>query len=338
MNLSDIQNILRISVLASFADGAKHEREREAIKNIADSLGQAEGVNLPALYQDALLKRVTLEQAAAALGSDEARHLAYEMAVCVCDADGAVSPAERQFLTSLQQALALPAGEAQAFDQQAAELVTMDGITVLPPAVPVAAPASGTAAASTATPALGPQAKQVDRAALESRIKSAAITNGALELLPETLSTMAIIPLQMRLVYAIGKAYGYELDSGHIKDFLATVGVGLTSQYLEQAGRKLIGGLLKKVGGKGMGGMFGGVGKQAVSSGMSFASTYALGHVALAYYEGGRQLSAQMLKDAYSRLVGQGQQLQTQLLPDIRQRAQTLNMTEIMNLVRGQVR
>lgn len=342
MNLSDIQNILRIAVLASFADGAKHEREREAIKNIADSLGQAEGVNLPALYQDALLKRVTLEQAAAALGSDEARHLAYEMAVCVCDADGAVSPAERQFLAGLQQALALPASEAQAFDQQAAELVTLDGISVLPPAVPTAghapaatAPASA-APAPTATPAA--RAPQVDRAALEARIQSAAITNGALELLPETLSTVAIIPLQMRLVYAIGKAYGYELDSGHIKDFLATVGVGLTSQYLEQAGRKLIGGLLKKVGGKGIGGMLGGVGKQAVSSGMSFASTYALGHVALAYYEGGRQLSAQMLKDAYSRLVGQGQQLQTQLLPDIRQRAQTLNMTEIMNLVRGQMR
>ena len=75
------------------------------------------------------------------------------------------------------------------------------------------------------------------------------ITNGALELLPETLSTMAIIPLQMRLVYRIGQAYGYELDSGHVKDFLATVGVGLTSQYLEQAGRKLLGGLLGRVAG-----------------------------------------------------------------------------------------
>jgi hypothetical protein len=53
----------------------------------------------------------------------------------------------------------------------------------------------------------------------------------------------------MRLVYRIGQAYGYELDSGHVKDFLATVGVGLTSQYLEQAGRKLLGGLLGRVAG-----------------------------------------------------------------------------------------
>ena len=90
---------------------------------------------------------------------------------------------------------------------------------------------------------------------------------------------MAIIPLQMKLVYRIGQSYGLDLDRGHIKDFLATLGVGLTSQYLEQAGRKLLGGLLGKIGG----GLLGGIGKQAVSSGMSFASTYALGHVASRY-------------------------------------------------------
>lgn len=42
--------------------------------------------------------------------------------------------------------------------------------------------------------------------------RNAAILNGALELLPETLSTMAIIPLQMRLVYNVGKAHGYEVE------------------------------------------------------------------------------------------------------------------------------
>ena len=78
---------------------------------------------------------------------------------------------------------------------------------------------------------------------------NASIVNGALELLPESLSTMAIIPLQMKLVYRIGQAYGYELDRGHIKDFLATAGVGMTSQFLEQAGRKLLGGFLGKMGG-----------------------------------------------------------------------------------------
>ncbi|MDO5086140.1 MAG: DUF533 domain-containing protein [Comamonadaceae bacterium] len=329
MNLSDTQSILRVTLLASFADGAKHDRERDAIRDIAQNLGQSEGVNLPSLYQDVLLKRVTLEEAAAGLGSDESRQLAYEMAVCVCDADGALSDAERQFLDRLRDALKLPQAEARAFEQQAGQLGGGAEVGMGAATAPVAIRPAPAASAA-------PRAALVDRAELEARIRNAAITNGALELLPETLSTMAIIPLQMRLVYNIGKAYGYELDSGHIKDFLATVGVGLTSQYLEQAGRKLIGGLLRKVGGRAVGGLMGGLGKQAVSSGMSFASTYALGYVALEYYAGGRQLSAQMLKDAYARVFGQGQQLQTQLLPEIRQRAQTINMTEIMNMVRGQ--
>ena len=75
---------------------------------------------------------------------------------------------------------------------------------------------------------------------LEQMIRKAAITNAALELLPEGLSSMAIIPLQMRMVYRIGKSYGYELDRDHTRDFIATLGVGLTSQYLEQFGRKLL--------------------------------------------------------------------------------------------------
>jgi len=48
----------------------------------------------------------------------------------------------------------------------------------------------------------------------------------------DSLATMAIIPVQMRLVYRVGQAYGYELDRGHVRDLLATLGVGLTSQYL----------------------------------------------------------------------------------------------------------
>jgi uncharacterized protein (DUF697 family) len=171
----------------------------------------------------------------------------------------------------------------------------------------------------------------VNEAELDQAILNAAILNGALELLPETLSTMAIIPLQMKLVYRIGKAHGYELDSGHVKDFLATVGVGLTSQYLEQAGRKLLGGLLGKVGG----GMLRGVGKQAVSSGLSFATTYALGHVAKRYYAGGRQLSTQMLKAAYASVTQEAQGLQARYLPAMQEKARTLDAGKVLSMVRS---
>ncbi|MEG1769624.1 MAG: GTPase, partial [Comamonas sp.] len=136
---------------------------------------------------------------------------------------------------------------------------------------------------------------------------------------------------QMRLVYQIGQSYGYELDRGHIKDLLAALGVGLTSQYLEEAGRKLLSGLLGKAGK----GFFGGVGRQAVSSGMSFASTYALGHVANQYYAGGRTLSTDMLKDAYQHVMKDGRELQARYLPQMQETARGLNTAKIMAMVRG---
>jgi len=168
-------------------------------------------------------------------------------------------------------------------------------------------------------------------AEMDRKILQASIMNGAIELLPENLSTLAIIPLQMRLVYQIGQSYGYELDRGHIKDFLATLGVGLTSQYLEQAGRKLLSGLLGKAGK----GLLGGLGRQAVSSGMSFAATYALGHVANQYYAGGRTLSTDMLKDAYQHVMQDGQQLQARYLPQMQATARQLDTAKILSMVRG---
>ncbi|MNX56448.1 Tellurite resistance protein TerB [compost metagenome] len=318
MTPSETKAIVTLSLLAAFVDGEKHERERAEIKRIAEGLSQADGVNLPTIYQDVLMKRVSLASVAGELKSAESRQLAYEMAVCMCDADGVQSEPERLFLMDVRSSLGLDASAAQ-FSQRAEDIAA-----AVPAAVAVTAGAAATAAAPAAPQA--PDSTELDRAIL-----NAAILNGALELLPETLSTMAIIPLQMKLVYRIGQAHGYQLDTGHIKDFLATVGVGLTSQYLEQAGRKLLGGLLGKVGG----GLLGGLGKQAVSSGMSFASTYALGHVAKRYYAGGRTLSTQMLKDAFSNVVKEGQGLQTQYLPAIQERARSLDTSQVLSLVKN---
>ena len=346
MSPSETQAIVSLSLLAAFVDGDKHDRERAEIRRIAEGLARADGVNLPTLYQDVLMKRVTLASVADALRSTEARQLAYEMAVCVCDADGTQSKPEQSFLAEARTALGLDKASAQQFTEAAEEMAAAplnaadESSSVLPgmatAATVLAGPALNANVAGSSLPAVAaPQpaggAPAVNQQALDQTILNAAITNGALELLPETLSTMAIIPLQMRLVYRIGQAHGYELDRGHIKDFLATAGVGLTSQYLEEAGRKLLGGLLGRLGG----GLLRGVGKQAVSSGMSFASTYALGHVAKRYYAGGRTLSTQMLKDTYASITKEAQGLQVEYLPAMREQARTLDAGKVMAMVRG---
>jgi uncharacterized protein (DUF697 family)/tellurite resistance protein len=306
MNDQQQKSMLTLCLMAAFADGAKHERERAEVKRIAEALAGEASINIAALYQDVLLRRVSLPAAVAALSTPESKQLAFEMAVCVCDADGVQSDAERAFLSELRAALGLDAQQAHSFTQQAEAL-----------------------AAAPVTPAPA-YVSSMSSDEMNQAILNAAILNGALELLPESLATMAIIPLQMKLVYRIGKSHGFDLDRGHIKDFLATAGVGLTSQYLEQAGRKLLGGLLGKLGG----GLLGGLGKQAVSSGMSFASTYALGHVARRYYAGGRTLSAQMLREAFNDMLGEARGLQSRYLPEMQAKARTLNAAQIVDMVR----
>ena len=320
MTTEETRAVLTLCLLASFADGEKHERERDEIKRVAQNFSQGDALHLSTLYQDVLMQRANLAGVVAQLQSAEAKRLAYEMAVCVCDADGTLSDAEQRFLAEARAALGLDARESEDFVQQAHSIA--------------AAPVSGVSVASVAAGSAGAAAGAhggVNEAELDASILNAAIVNGALELLPEALSTMAIIPLQMKLVWRIGQAYGFELDRGHIKDFLATAGVGLTSQYLEQAGRKLLGGLLGKVGG----GLLRGAGNQAVSTGMSFAATYALGQVAKHYYAGGRTLSTQMLKESYASTVQEAQSLRTRYLPDIQAKAKTLDMRSVLSMVRG---
>ena len=331
MNPEQQKSILTIALLAAFADGGKDDRERERIRQLAESLADEAGVpDLARLYQDVLLKRVSVASAAAALDDPDHRQLAYEMAVCVCDADGAQSAAERRFLAELKATLGLDAAQTATVEREADALAD----------IPLdSAPLFGPSTAATVAPRRdqfavpGPvaAAPNVLEAELDQSILNYSILNGALELLPQSWASLAIIPLQMKMVYRIGKGHGVDLDKGHIKEFLATVGVGLTSQYLEQIGRKLLGGLLGRAAGR----MAGSIGGAATGVAFSFATTYALGQIAKRYYAGGRQMSTAVLQDTYRNLLGPAKQLQTQYLPQIEQKAGTIDAAQIMAMVRG---
>ena len=312
--------VLSIALLAAFADGDKADSEREAVRRLANTLGREEGAAaLAGLYQDVLLKRVTLSDAVAGLNDPAHRQLAYEMAVCVCDADGRRNASEAAFLNDLKGRLGLGASQTEAFEREAAALVD-----AAEKAVPVAVAPPPVVFAATVDPARD--------AELDKTIQNAALLNGALELLPQSWASMAIVPLQVRLVYNIGKAHGVELDQGHIKEFIAAVGVGLTSQYVEQFGRKLLGGLLGKVAGRTLGGL----GSAATGMAMSFATTHALGQVATRYYAGGRVMSSALLQDSFQQLLAPAKQMQAQYLPQMKELSRTLDMGKVLGMVRGQ--
>ena len=311
MDAGEQRAVLTLCLMAAFADGGNDEKERAEIKRIAESLAASGAPNVAEIYQEVLLRKPDLAALAAAIPLEEHRRYAYEMAACVCDADGATTPAEREFLARLAQALGLDAAAAQAYTRQADAVAS----------VPLAGPALDGAIVA-AVPA---NPDELDR-----MILNYAILNGALELLPQSLASMAIIPLQMKMVYRVGKAHGFELDRGHIRDLLATLGVGLTSQYVEQLGRKLIGGLLGRIGG----GLVGGAGSLTTGAAFSFASTYALGHVAKRYYAGGRRIDAAGLQQAFASMLGEAKQLQAKYSAQIAEQARTLDVNKLLAVVR----
>jgi uncharacterized protein (DUF697 family)/tellurite resistance protein len=330
INAPTQQALLAIMVHAAMADGEKSQAERDFVRDLSLQLDEQGGAKqLAQAVQAALLGRLSVQQAAAQLPDPMHRQLAYEWATAVCHADGLCSPAEAAFLQRLKTELQLGSAEPEATAHTHA---LAQAAYAEEAAAPLHAPAA-VAALPTAPTALAaaPAAPAVDNAAIDRSILNYAILNGALELLPQSWASMAIIPLQIKMVYRVGQAYGVSLDQGHIKEFIAAAGVGLTSQYIEEFGRKLLGGLLGKAGGK----LLGGIGSQATGMAFSFASTYALGHLAKRYYAGGRVMSTDLLRQTYQGLLGSGKTLQQQHLGDIRARASTLDAGEVMRMVRG---
>ena len=298
--------ILSLGVLAAFADGAHDDGERSRLQQIAKGFPEDRG-DLALAYQDTLAGRTTLTAATGELRGAAARSLAYEMAVCVCQADGALNAAEQKFLAELRAALQLEAATT-APHAQAAEAIALQ------PLVPPVATANDSAR----------------EAELDRMIVNAAILNGALEIMPHSLATMAIVPLQMRMVYRIGQRYGYELDRGHLKDFLATVGVGLTSQVFEGFAERLVHGFTRRL----VGGLLSRLAGQAAGSAIAFATTYALGQAAKKYYAGGRTLSAAQLKDVFSTMLQEARGVQGRYAGDITARSRSVNPAELLPLVR----
>ena len=294
-------SLLAICLYAAFSNGEQSDAERQEIARYAEEMDVD---NLALLSRRILMGKLSIEEACGGLGTNQDRMLAYEMARAICEADGSISAEEEEFLTELRRRLALAENESSAVDEE------VDAFALAPLASKLS------------------EAVAIDSG---SMILKYAILIGALELLPQTLATVVIIPMQMKMVYRIGKSHGVELDRSNIKDFLATAGIGLGSQMVEGFARKLVGKFGRKLGGK----TIGSAADQLAGSALSFASTYAIGHMAQSYYAGGRNLTALDLRKLIGPLQTQARELHTRYLPEIQERAKTLDSAAILALVRG---
>jgi uncharacterized protein (DUF697 family) len=168
-------------------------------------------------------------------------------------------------------------------------------------------------------------------AVLDDLILKQAMLTGALELLPDRLANIAILPLQLRLVYQVGQHYGQQLNADQIKDLAGTLGIGAAAQMMEGVVRKVLGGLAGGL----LGGLVGGATGLAAGAAVSFASTYALGHVAKQYYAQGRQLSADDLRALFARFQEEAKALFPKVRDQVQTQAKSLNLQSLLGPLQG---
>jgi uncharacterized protein (DUF697 family)/tellurite resistance protein len=326
MQEQDREPVIAICLLAALADGERTPEEQEHFARITARLG---GEDISELVARVQRGELTAAVAAQRLASAESRRSAYEMAVAMVYADGEPNPRERAFLTELQRAMALSDDGVAGLEQDIESLAK--------------APLSGPT--PVATP--DPPAREVPRpsqagipavshdAALEAMIRQQALLAGALELLPQNIASLAIIPIQMRLVYRIGADYGQKLDGTQIRDLLGVLGIGAAGQVLDGVARRILGGLGRGMFGRVLGGVVGGTAGMVAGAGVSFVATYALGHAARQYYAQGRRLSQDDLRQLFERFREEAEALLPKVQQEIHAQSRHLDLGRLLGTLRG---
>jgi len=307
MTQTDAEIIISIAAQAAVVDGNRSAAELAQISAAATRLGLS---NADAVVQQAAAIPEDVRVLATSLSSDEARRAAYEIAVAVCSADGEAGAKQVAFLQQLSAAMHTSGSTAEVSAIVSAAALTSQ--VQAPPVPPGATPQ--------------PQPGELDALILDQ-----AILTAALEILPDRLSNMAILPLQLRLVYQIGQRHGQQLNAAQVKDLAATFGLGAAAQLMESLVRKTLG----KLAGGMLGGMLGGATGMAAGATVSFAATYALGHAASQYYAQGRSLSTGDMKALFTRFQQEAETLYPKVQDRVQDVARSTNLQSVLGALRS---
>jgi uncharacterized protein (DUF697 family)/uncharacterized tellurite resistance protein B-like protein len=284
-------------MLAARADGSVDGAEQRVVDSVVAHTGNSDVADLA---QQIAAGQLRVADLVSRLSDHEARRAAYEGALAVINADGSANESEQAFLNELRTALGFS-------DTDVAE-------------------ATRAAAAMADTPVAGAQAGRPPAGPVDEFILQQAILTGAIEILPDRLANIAVLPLQLRMVYQIGQRHGQKLDINQAKDLAATFGLGAAAQSLESVAMKLIGGLAGGL----LGGIVGGATRIATGAIITFSATYALGHVAEQYYAQGRRLSAADLRELFVRFQSEAKTIYPRVQEEIHGQARTLNLRSLL--------
>lgn len=302
MKTSDHAPLIAIAMMASRADGHTGSAEQKAVDDVVARIGNPDVTKLAQQVEAGTLR---LADVASRLSDEEVRRVAYEGSLAIINADGVATDAEHRFLTELREALGISEPEV--------EDVTRTAETIA--ATPVSEVRSGKLPAD-----------PVDEMILQQ-----AMLTGALEILPDRLASIAILPLQLRLVYQIGQRHGQRLDLNQVKDLAGALGIGVAAQSVQGAALKLIGGLAGGL----LGGAVGGAARIATGAVASFSTTYALGYVAETYYKQGRRIDMGDLKALFERFQIEAKTVYPRVEQQIKQQSSTLNLDSLLQGLRA---
>ncbi len=235
------------------------------------------------------------------------------------------------FLRSLAQSLGVNAAQ---HDQDNVNAARAIDAWLASSANPTARADDGSSASAFSAGATGagsgrPSADQ----SLDEFILDQAMLSAALELLPDRIANLGILPLQLRLVHMVGQRSGQAVDGVQVKELLATLGIGVAAQVMERVVRRTLGGLAGGL----LGGLFGGAAGMAAGGAVTFATTYALGHAAQQYYAQGRTMSSGDMKALFERLKQDGTGMYPRVQSRIGEIARGNSFQSIMESVRGQM-
>jgi small GTP-binding protein len=135
--------------------------------------------------------------------------------------------------------------------------------------------------------ALGRELPYLRRAMANKLVKQSSILNSAAGAQPLPLIDIPVLlTTQARMVLRIAAIYGEPFTAKHAKELLSTVGGGLAFRFLAEQGAKLVP-----------------VGGWAVAGGIAAIGTWAIGQVAIEYFESGKRLTRQQMRDMYKNIL-----------------------------------
>lgn len=140
--------------------------------------------------------------------------------------------------------------------------------------------------------AIGRELPAVRRTMAGKIVRQSSILNTAVGAEPVPfIDIPVLLTTQARMVLRIAAIYGEPLTAGHAKELISTIAGGLAFRYLAQQGAKLLP-----------------AGGWALAAGIAALGTWAIGQVAIEYFESGKHMTKQQMRGMYKTLLKRDKQ------------------------------